>query len=137
MNGYLFDTDALSQPLKKKPSGLFIHKMEGIRASQQFTSAVTAAEMLYGAHRLPSSSALLQQVQAVLASVRILPFDHQAASVFGLLRARLEKRGAMVAHSDLMIASVALSADLTLITGNTRHFERIPGLRIEDWVHHH
>ena len=134
MNGYLFDTDALSQPLKKRPSPFFEHWINEIPFELQFTSSISAAEMIYGARRLPDSRRLRGMVEELLSEVRILPFDVEAAEVYGELRAKLEKAGTPVATHDLMIASIALSANLVLVTGNTRHFKRIPDLRVEDWI---
>jgi len=62
----------------------------------------------------------------------VLPFDRAAAEVYGLLRVDLERRGERVDDPDLRIVSIALACDLTLVTGNVRHFARGPGLRIEN-----
>ena len=69
-------------------------------------------------------------------------FDHlaqdssefAAAAVYGTLRADLERRGMRLDDPDLRVASIALARDLTLVTGNVRHFERVPGLRVENWL---
>jgi predicted nucleic acid-binding protein len=58
------------------------------------------------------------------------PYERSAAQVFGRIRAHLEERGAVVADADLQIAAIALYHGLELVTGNLRHFERIPGLRV-------
>ena len=63
-----------------------------------------------------------------------MPFDREAAEVYGPLRAELERQGRPLAAPDLQIAAIALSRDLTLITGNVRHFGRVPGLRVENWL---
>lgn len=64
----------------------------------------------------------------------VLPFDAAAAEVYGPLRARLESEGRRLDEPDLRIASVALSRGLTLITGNVRHFSRVPDLSVENWL---
>jgi tRNA(fMet)-specific endonuclease VapC len=64
----------------------------------------------------------------------ILPFDEAAAERYGVLRARLERDGRRPAEPDLGIASIALSRDATLVTGNVRHFARVPDLRVENWL---
>ena len=64
----------------------------------------------------------------------VLPFNEAAAEIYGALRADLERIGKRLDDPDLRIASIALSRDLTLVTGNVRHFERVPGLRIENWL---
>ncbi len=62
-----------------------------------------------------------------------LPFDDTAARAYGRLRAELERAGTIIGPNDLMIASIALSQDLVVVSNNTREFERVPGLAVEDW----
>ena len=64
----------------------------------------------------------------------VLPFNEAAAEIYGALRADLERIGKRLDDPDLRIASIALSRDLTLVTGNVRYFSRVPGLRIENWL---
>jgi tRNA(fMet)-specific endonuclease VapC len=95
---------------------------------------VTLGELLYGAARITNVE-LAERVRAqVLAAQRVLPFDESAAEMYGPLRARLERDGKRLDDADLMIASIALSRDLTLVTGNVRHFSRVPDLRVENWL---
>jgi tRNA(fMet)-specific endonuclease VapC len=70
----------------------------------------------------------------VTAAHAVLPFDARAAEAYGPLRADLERKGQRLDGPDLRIASIVLSRDLTLVTGNARHFERVPGLRVENWL---
>ena len=72
--------------------------------------------------------------EMVFPNVNILPFDRQSGQVFGILKAELEKGGIGCSEPDLRIAAVAIQHSLILITGNTRHFKNIPGLRIENWI---
>jgi tRNA(fMet)-specific endonuclease VapC len=64
----------------------------------------------------------------------ILPFDSAAAEVYGPLRAKLEREGKRLGEPDLRIASIALSRGLTVVTGNVRHFSRVPDLVVEIWL---
>ncbi len=90
--------------------------------------------MLYGAARRGSES-LTRRVRETLRRLQQpLPFDARAAEVYGPLRARLEASGLPTGEPDLRIASIALSRDLVVVTGNIRHFERVPGLRVENWL---
>ena len=70
----------------------------------------------------------------VFPNVNILPFDQESGRVFGTLKAELEKRGIGCSEPDLRIAAVTLQHNLTLVTGNTKHFKNIPGLSIENWI---
>lgn len=98
-----------------------------------FTSAITAGELVYGAVKadLPR---LMDKVESVLDALPIVSFDALAAQVYGRLRADLEAAGRSLAEADLRIASTALAHDMVVVTGNKRHFARVPGLSMEDWL---
>ena len=66
--------------------------------------------------------------------VHILPFDRTAAEAFGSIRAELERAGTPLAEPELRIGAIALTNNLTVVTGNVRHFARIPGLQVENWI---
>ena len=97
-------------------------------------TAVNVAELLHGAHKSHNSARHLAEVNVLLASVRVLPFDEPAARHFGRLKALLEKAGTPLAMADLQIAAVALHHGVPLVTHNQRHFRRVPGLKLEDWL---
>ena len=99
-----------------------------------FTTAVSWAEVCYGLARHPAGDRLRKRYQEiVLPALTILPFDDTCAEVYGLLRAELEGKGERLAEADLMIASIALRHDLLLVSGNVRHFSRVPGLTVANW----
>jgi len=132
---FLFDTDTLSQVLKRTPSSSLLVRLAAVPPEQQFTSAITVGEMAYGAYRSSSPEPLLRRLEERLwPNVRILPFDRPAAETYGQLRAELERAGKPLSEPDLRIASIALTHDLTMVTGNVRHFARVPGLRVENWL---
>ena len=132
---FLFDTDTLSQILKPTPSSTLLARLAIVPPEQQFTSAITVGEMVYGAHRSPSPEPLLRQLEERLwPNVRVLPFDRPAAETYGRLRAELERAGTPLSEPDLRIASIALTHDLIVVTGNVRHFGRVSGLRVENWL---
>lgn len=131
---YCFDTDVLSATMRRSPSMPLIRRLAQTPAEEQFTTAITLGEMLYGAARRDSER-LEEQVRALIrGALTILPFDERAAEAYGSLRARLETGGQRLDEPDLRIASISLSRDLTLVTGNVRHFERVPGLAVENWI---
>jgi tRNA(fMet)-specific endonuclease VapC len=74
------------------------------------------------------------RITRFLESVDVISLDEHAARVFGDLKAQLERAGRGLADADLLIAAICLANNATLVTGNTGHFERIPGLIIEDWL---
>ena len=78
---------------------------------------------------------LLQRIYTtLLPNLPVLPFDASAAERYGAIRADLEQRGTPLAEADTRIAAIALSRDLTVVTGNVRHFQRVPGLLVENWL---
>ena len=97
-------------------------------------SAVTRAELLYGLARKPEAARLAQLVHAFLGRVRSLAWSNEAAAHYAHIRSFLEAKGEPVGNMDQMIAAHARSAAVPLVTGNARHFKRIPGLEILDWA---
>ena len=133
---YLLDTDILSNLLRRAPSTALVTKLASIPPEQQFTSSITLGELVYGAYRLQErAGALLQRLdETLLPNLPILPFDASAARRYGEVRAELERRGTPMSDADLRIASIALTRDLTVVTANVRHFQKVPGLAVENWL---
>ena len=128
---WIFDTDAISEVLRPRPSEVYMTWLRTIPVDQQLTTAITVGELYWGAYRSPARDRHLQKINDVLLpSLRILPFDTRAAKQFGELKAMLDNQGTPLADADLQIASIALAEGHELVTGNLRHFGRIPGLRI-------
>ena len=128
---YLFDTDAISELLRPRPLQPYLDWLRSIPREDQFTSAVTVGELFKGAYRSSARERHLKNIEdRVLPAVTALPFDVSVARVFGQVRAHLEQTGNILPDADLQIAATALYHDLELVTGNVRHFERIPDLRI-------
>jgi tRNA(fMet)-specific endonuclease VapC len=133
---YLIDADVLSNLMKRAPSPALLRRLAEIPAQQQCTSSITVGELVYGAARRGVGAAVLLEAieQKLLANLRVIPFDSTAARRYGTLRAALESQGTPLAEADLRIASIALVRGLTLVTGNVRHFGRVPELTIENWL---
>ena len=132
---YLFDTDVLTNILKKQPSPHLIRRLETISPEKQYISVITIAEIVYGAMKSRVPEYHLKNLEEVLLpEVAVLDFDMGAAYVAGRIRAGLEKKGVRLAWADIQIAAIAILHDLTLVTGNVRHFSRISKLKIENWL---
>lgn len=132
---YLFDTDIIANIFKKQPPPGLLAKLADTPRNQQHISTVTVSEIVYGACKSDRPAYHLRNLQEVLLpAVNLLGFDGKAAFVCGRIRAELEKAGTPLALADLEIAAIALANQLVLVTGNSRHFARIPGLTMENWL---
>jgi predicted nucleic acid-binding protein len=132
---YLFDTDIITHVFKKKPSEKLLARLSEIPQQAQHISTITIAEIVYGAWKSGQPRRHLDNLEKVLLpAVNIVGFDAGAAYVCGGLRARLEQAGTPLALADLEIASIAIANELTLVSGNLRHFTRVQELRVENWL---
>ncbi len=132
---YLLDTDILSNLMRRVPEGSLVSRLARVPPEEQFTSRVNLGELVYGALRSDRADLLLERIEAVIpAELPVLPFDAVAARSYGEVRAGLESRGTLIGDADLRIAAIALSQGLTVVTANERHFRRVPGLSVENWL---
>lgn len=92
------------------------------------------AELHYGAVRAEKSAAIRDQINHLASGVALLAWDAVAADHFAAIRWQLEKEGTPLAAQDLMIAAHARSLAAILVTNNLKHFRRVPGLKIENWI---
>jgi len=129
---YMLDTNAASEAIRGNP--LFDARLQALAPGQWCVGAVTCSELRYGIARRPEAVRLARLVEAFLHITAILPWDARAANQHGQLRAYLRAQGSPIGDFDEMIAAHALALDAILVTDNVRHFERIPGLRIENWL---
>jgi tRNA(fMet)-specific endonuclease VapC len=98
-------------------------------------STITLGELLYGVQKSARRSQNLQAVEQFTARLEVLPFSVKAAAHFGQIRAELARAGRPCGAYDMLIAAHARSEGLVLITNNVREFQKMPGLRIENWAH--
>ena len=132
---YLLDTDTVSNSLKPVASPMLIRRAAETAPADQAISSITLGELLYGAHRPGARRGLLERIERdVVPNIAILPFDEDAARIYGSLRAALERQGTPIGDPDTRIASIALARGMVIVTGNVRHFERVPDLLVENWL---
>jgi len=115
-------SDALERRLRKTP----VHDI--------CISVITKAELLYGVEVSPRRTHDERALQDFLAYVEVRDFPDEAATDYARIRADLKMRGAMIGANDLFLAAHARSLELTLVTDNTREFERVAKLKIENWM---
>jgi len=129
---FLLDTNIVSAHLRR-PSGL-AHRFFQY-SGRLYTSSVVLAELFVWAYNRPDPTKVLTAIDELLfQEVGLLEYDRDCANGFGQVRMQLRRTGIDVPSVDLLIASVALVYDLTLVTHNTVDFQNIPGLRLDDWL---
>ncbi len=129
----VLDTDIVSDLMRPRPAPQLVERLAETAASEQATTAITIGELAYGARRVDRPE-LYERAMRLLADVLVLPFDRDAAERYGSIRSELERGGERLPDPDLRIAATTLVHGAVLITGNVRHFERIPGLSCENWL---
>jgi tRNA(fMet)-specific endonuclease VapC len=129
---YLLDTNIVSD-LVRNPQGQVAQRIRLVGENRVCTSIIVAAELRYGAAK-KRAVRLTAQLNAVLQALEILPFDAPADTVYGELRAHLERMGRPIGGNDLLIAAQAISLGCTVITNNEREFSRIPDLQRDNWL---
>ena len=129
---YLLDTNILSD-LVKHPQGKVFQRIAKVGEDSICTSIIVACELRFGAVK-SGSSRLMQQLENILAVLPILPLKPPVDQHYATIRTHLEQAGTPIGPNDLVIAAHALALDLTLITANTREFERVPALNLDNWL---
>lgn len=129
---WMLDTNTLSD-LIRNPRGALVQRLSSMEPDAVATSIVVACELRFGARR-KGSDALTSRVEQLLGALTVLPFDEPADQHYADIRAALERAGTPIGSHDLFIAAHARSRGMTLVTHNTREFERVPGLSVEDWM---
>lgn len=130
---HLLDTNVAISLLAGKSDSLLKRVLAHSRTSLAF-SVVVVHELYYGAHKSQRVDHNLEAVRLLLRNFPVLELDQPDAVAAGEIRAALARNGKPIGPLDLLLAGQAKARDLTLVTNNTREFERVPGLRVEDWL---
>lgn len=129
---FMLDTNIVIYVVKRKPQA--VREVFKRHQGQMCISTVTLGELIYGAERSAQPERNLADIEGLAARLEVRPFDAEAAMHFGQLRAELYSLGSPIGPYDMMIAGHARALGLTLVTNNLKEFERVPGLRFENWV---
>ena len=129
---YLLDTNTWIDYLKRGISPVAA-RLRQTPASDIAVCSVVWAELLHGARKYEKRDERVERIERTLGPFRSLPFDDAAARRYAEIRDVLERRGEIIGPNDLLIAAIALSHDLTVVTNN-REFSRVNGLSVEDWT---
>ena len=134
MTRYLLDTNIVSYFVKGINDGLVTRMERGFKAQNIAISTVTRAELRFGMEMMDAKDKRRTRITLLLNDLPALPWNSAAADLFGEIKARLQRQGKPIGELDTQIAAHALSEGLILVTHNTRHFDRIAGLKLEDWM---
>lgn len=129
---FLLDTDTVIYALKGEPTvmdSLRVHLHDPL-----YISTITLMELYYGAFKSQQVEANLAKIKTIESSFAIVSPGPETGETFGRMKAGLETVGARLADLDLIIAAIAMSRNLTLVTNNQKHFGRIQGLKLTNWM---
>ena len=130
---YMLDTNILVRAIRQKDHPVRL-RLANCIAGELCISAISYAELVYGVCHSAAPERNRAALLESLSKIDILPFDAKAGQCAGEIMAHLAAKGQPIGDRDMLIAGHALALGLPLITHNVREFERIPGLRIEDWL---
>lgn len=133
MPRFMLDTDTCSYIMKRSHPPV-LKRLQTLSVDDVCMSVVTKAELLYGVEVSPRRNQDAAALAAFLPYVEAVDFSEDAAMHYAEIRANLKTRGALIGANDLFIAAHARSLGLTLVTNNTAEFERVPNLKLENWL---
>ena len=128
----MIDTNIAIYTLKNRPAR--VRTAFKKHSGEMCLSSVSLGELIYGAEKSAQIERNLKVIEGFAARMKVAPFDTQAAIHFGQLRAELSKTGNLIGPYDMMIAGHARAMGLILVSNNLREFDRVPGLRFENWA---
>ena len=129
---YLLDTNICIYVINHKPQQVF-ERFRQYQLGQLAVSSITASELAFGVEK-SGSERNKQALKKFLSPLEILPYDEQAVWHYAQLRHDLQSKGQTIGSLDMLIAAHALALDVVLVTNNTKEFERIERLKLENWV---
>ncbi len=130
---YLLDTNICIYLIKKHPPEV-LARFQQIQLRQLHIPTITVFELYYGIEKNNSQQRNLAALENFIAPLTIVDFTLDAAKKAAKIRNSLQKQGTPIGACDIQIAACALSHNMTLLTNNTREFERVKGLKLENWV---
>jgi tRNA(fMet)-specific endonuclease VapC len=129
---YMIDTNIVIYTLKNRPAK--VRAAFKKHSGEMCLSSVSMGELIYGAEKSARVEHNLSIIEGLGARLKVESFDMKAAMHFGQLRAELAKSGKLIGPYDMMIAGHARALGLILVTNNRREFDRVSGLRVENWA---
>ena len=133
MKRYILDTNICIYLIKKRPAKVF-EKFQQCQIGQICISAITLSELELGVSNSAQPQKNQMALYQFLIPIDILDYPCGAAQYYGELRSHLKQRGSPIGANDLLIAAHALSLNIPIVTNNTKEFNRVPNLQIENWI---
>jgi tRNA(fMet)-specific endonuclease VapC len=133
MTRFLLDSNVCIACLRRQQWALKV--LGSVPLASVAVSSLTVGELVLGTYLAKDPVRELAKVEAFLRPIQILPFGRDEAFQWANLDAQLRKQGNRIEAEDAMIAATAMALGMTLVSGNTKHFERVNGLKVEDWEH--
>jgi len=130
---YMMDTDICIYLKKRRPPEI-AERFLSLHHGEVVISLITFGELYNGAMKSRESDAALVNLHLLAERLPVQPMSTEVAENYGKIRSTLEQQGNSIGGNDLWIAAHALTQDLTLVTNNSREFERVPGLQVENWL---
>ena len=131
----LLDTNILSELIKKRPNPNLLSQLSSRPVHTLYTSMICLMELRYGsALRDDFDRFWAKIVENVISQIQVIPLGPKEGLIAGDLLARLRKKGQTIGLEDILISATAISHDLVLVSGNTRHFSKIEELVMENWL---
>jgi len=130
---YLLDTDTFSH-MVKGISPAIVLRLQTLRTGEAALSIISRGEYLYGVSHAPLSKIREARANSLIDFFEVLPVDEPVAHAYGHIRAHLRSIGKPIGPNDLWIAEHAITRNLILVTSNTAEFERVPKLKVENWL---
>lgn len=131
---YLLDTNIVSYYLRRSAPQLESRVSDALSQQTIAISALTRAELRFGQAGMNAEDRRRSLIDHFLLRLPNIPWTSQAADHYGAIKALHKRQGTPIGEIDTQIAAHALAEDLILVTHNTRHFEKVPGLKLEDWM---
>lgn len=131
---FLLDTNILGYFVRNSSPALQKRMLQALQRQEAAISVITRAEVRFGLALLAANDKRRRSVDLLLQELPALPWSVEAADCYGQIAAQLQQAGKVIGAMDAQIAAHALALGLPLVTHNTRHFKRVPGLKLDDWM---
>lgn len=130
---FLLDTNICIYIIKQKPLEV-LQKFNTYNVGDIGISSISVAELEFGVQKSQFPEKNQQALKQFLLPLKIADYDRAAASIYGVIRAKLEKQGTSIGSLDTLIAAHAISLEVTLVTNNGKEFKRVPNLKLKNWA---